>query len=80
MFRFLYLLCICVHLAFLLCPSYSIADNCASVNTNEIILVMNKFTCLFLLSNLNIHPLTGAGAYKRPERGVCSKNHKKCPE
>ena len=27
-----------------------------------------------------LNPLTGAGAYKRPERGVCSKNHKKCPE
>ena len=27
-----------------------------------------------------INPLTGAGAYKRPETGVCSKNHKKCPE
>ena len=27
-----------------------------------------------------VNPLTGAGAYKRPERGVCSKNHKKCPE
>ena len=27
-----------------------------------------------------INPLTGAGAYKRPEGSVCSKNHKKCPE
>ena len=30
--------------------------------------------------NLAYNRLTGAGAYKRPERGVCSKNHKKCPE
>ena len=26
------------------------------------------------------NPSTGAGAYKRPEGGVCSKIHKKCPE
>ena len=26
------------------------------------------------------NPLTGAGAYKRPEGSVCSKNHKKCQE
>ena len=33
-----------------------------------------------LFENMDVNPLTGAGAYKRPEGSVCSKNHKKCPE
>ena len=28
----------------------------------------------------HFNPLTGTGAYKRPEGGVCSKNHEKCPK
>ena len=35
-------------------------------------------TCL--LASWFVNPLTGACTYKRPEGGVCSKNHKKCPE
>ena len=39
-----------------------------------------KFSSIFNLLYKLLNPLTGVGAYKHPERGVCSKNHKKCPE